>query len=124
MNRLVESTLCGLPQTMRDRMGIYAKMKVLKNQFADYKVQVEEVLSSEQCVYLAGIKGACYSLLRKAEGEIAADSAGKSVDHVHTLDELSTYLRCVSVSAATAVHANCPQIQNIFSQFRNEFKAF
>ena len=109
-------------RTASEEFKLKSSMKVLKQQFADYKEQVIEVLSSEQCIYLTGIKEACMALLDRCEKEIKDDNAGKSLAHVKSLEELSTYLRAVGHSAAHAVHANCPHIDEIFRQFCKEYR--
>ena len=109
-------------RTASEEFKLKSSMKVLKQQFADYKDQVIEVLSSEQCIYLTGIKEACMVLLDRCEKEIKDDNAGKSLAHVKSLEELSTYLRAVGHSAAQAVHSNCPQIDEIFRQFCKEYR--
>ena len=82
--------------------------------------EVETILARPECVFFPGIRNAMHALFLKISTAIDQDRVGNSIVHVERLEELHSFLQCIRVSAANAVHFNCPHINTLMLHMARE----
>jgi hypothetical protein len=94
--------------------------KVLRNGLSAFRRRVEDTMARPDCLFMPGVRNSIHARLLEAEEVMGAGRKRGGVADLEALEELSAYLTCIRISAARAVHLNCPEIAALMLQLSKE----